>query len=225
MTVFGDVNVSVYGNSDVLKFTFTFKCVLLENQKCNYFNHILYIAALYLLFIPVSFIKFNPLSLSWYFLQNSRKVLFEAATSQSGKQLNVPRLYIILLGTSNSQLIGSHTMKRVCLKLKRAVLESQINYFFCCFHSFVFTCLFGPTLTLGDILVIIAYTQKPRENVDADIHVSSGDRGLNSIAIYHLHSYFTLTSLYIYTDFPESRVLVAGQCDKYQTLTYWLIVI
>ena len=77
MTVFGDVNVSVYGNSDVLKFTFTFKCVLLENQKCNYFNHLLDIAALYLLFIPVSF-KFNPLSLSWYFLQNSRKVLFQA---------------------------------------------------------------------------------------------------------------------------------------------------
>ena len=47
MTVFGDVNVSVYGNSDVLKFTFTFKCVLLENQKCNYFNHLLYIAVLY----------------------------------------------------------------------------------------------------------------------------------------------------------------------------------
>ena len=46
-------------------------------------------------------------------------------------------------------------------------------------------------------LVIIAYTQKPRENVDADIHVSSGDRGgLNSTATYHLHSYFTLTSLY-----------------------------
>ena len=46
------------------------------------------------------------------------------------------------------------------------------------------TCLFGPTLTLDDIMVIIAYTQKPRENVDADIHVSSGDRGLNSTAIY-----------------------------------------
>ena len=87
------------------------------------------------------------------------------------------------------------------------------------------TCLFGPTLTLRDILVIIAHTQKPRENVDADIHVSSGDRGLKSTAIYHLHSYFTLTSLYYYTDFPESRVLVAGQCDKYQTLTYWLILI
>ena len=39
------------------------------------------------------------------------------------------------------------------------------------------TCLCGPTLTLGDILVIIEYTQKPRENVDADIHVSSSDRG------------------------------------------------
>ena len=72
MTVFGDVNVSVYGNSDVLKLTFTFKCVLLGNQTCNYSNQFLYIAALYLLFIPVSFIKFNPLSLSWYFLQNSR---------------------------------------------------------------------------------------------------------------------------------------------------------
>ena len=87
------------------------------------------------------------------------------------------------------------------------------------------TCLFGPTLTLGDILVIIAYTQKPRENVDADIHVSSGDRGLNSTAIYHLHSFFTRTSLYHYTDLPESRVLVAGQCVKYQTLTFWLILI
>ena len=88
MTVFGDVNVSVYGNSDILKFSFTFKCVLLENQKCNYFNHLLYIATLYLLFIPVSLIKFNPLSLSWYFfLQNSSKVLFQAVTSQSGKQL------------------------------------------------------------------------------------------------------------------------------------------
>ena len=127
MTVFGDVNVSVYGNSEVLRFTVTFKCVLLENQKCNYFNYSLYIAALYLLFIPVSFIKFNPLSLSWhFFLQNSRKVLFQMATSQSGKQLHVPRLYIILLGISNSQLIGSHTMKRMCLKLKRDVLESQL---------------------------------------------------------------------------------------------------
>ena len=173
----------------------------------------------------MSLIKFNPLSLSWYFLQNSRKGLFQAATSQSGKQQNVPRLYIILLDISNSQLIGSHTMKRVCLKLKRDVLESQINKFLCCFHTFVSTCLFGPTLTLSDILVIIAYTQKPRENVDADIHVSSGDRGLNSTAIYHLYSYFTLTSLYHYTDFPESRVRVAGQCDKYQTLTYWLILI
>ena len=45
--------------------------------------------------------KFNPLSLSWYFLQNSRKVLFQAATSQSGEQLHVPRLYIILLGITH----------------------------------------------------------------------------------------------------------------------------
>ena len=77
-----------------------------------------------------------------------------------------------------------------------------------------------PTLTLGDIWSLSQIRKKPRENVDADIHVSSGDRGLNSTAIYYLHSYFTLTSLYHYTDFPESRVLVAGQCDKYQTLTY-----
>ena len=108
----------------------------------NYFNHLLYIATLYLLFIPVSFIKFNRLSLSWYFLQNSRKVLFQAATSQSGKQLHVPILYIILLGLSNSKLTGSHTMKRVCLKLKRDALESQIDKFLFCFHSFVSTCLF-----------------------------------------------------------------------------------
>ena len=86
MAVFGNGNVSVYGNSDVLKFIFTFKCILLENQKCNYFNHLLYIAALYLLFIPISFMKFNPLSLSWYSLQNSRKVLFQAAMSQSGNR-------------------------------------------------------------------------------------------------------------------------------------------
>ena len=125
MTVFGDVNVSVYGNSGVLKFTFTFKCVLLENQKCNHFNHLLYIATLYLLFILVSFIKFKFVMV--FILQNSRNVLFQAATSQSGKQLHVPRMYIILLGISNSQLIGSHTMKRVCLKLKRDVLVSQIN--------------------------------------------------------------------------------------------------
>ena len=130
--------------------------------------------------------------------------------------------YCLVLVIVNS--LEAIRRKIVCLKLKRDVLESQINQFLCCFHPFVPTC-FGPTLTLGDILVIIAYTQKPRENVDADIHVSSGDRGLNSTAIYHLHSYFTLTSLYHYTDFPESRVLVAGQCDKYQTLTYWLILI
>ena len=57
------------------------------------------------------------------------------------------------------------------------------------------TCLFGPTLTLGDILVIIAYTQKPRENVDADIHVSSDDRGLNS-TFYCLAQSGTLDNIY-----------------------------
>ena len=122
MTVFGDVNVCVYGNIDVLKFIFTFKCVLLENQKCNYFNHLLYIAALYLLFIPVSFIKFNPLSLSCYSLQNSRKVLFQASIYVAKWQTTTCPETV-----SNSQLIGSHTMKWVCLKLKRDVSESQIN--------------------------------------------------------------------------------------------------
>ena len=43
MTVFGDANVSVNGNSGILKFTFNFKYVLFENQKCNSFNLLLYI--------------------------------------------------------------------------------------------------------------------------------------------------------------------------------------
>ena len=67
-------------------------------------------------------------------------------------------------------------------------------------------------------MVIITYTHKPHEDVDADI--SSGDRGLNSTAIYHLHSYFTLPSLCNYADFPESGVLVAGQCGKYFNLKH-----
>ena len=116
MTVFGDVNVSVYGNSGVLKFRSLLNAFYLRTKSV-----IILIIYCFLLFIPVSVIKFNPLNLSWYFLQNSRKGLFQAAASQSGKQLHVPRLYIILLGISNSQLIGSHTMKRVCLKPKRDV--------------------------------------------------------------------------------------------------------
>ena len=87
MTVFGEVSVSVQGTSDILKFTFTFKCVLHETQKCNYFNILLYITTFYLLFIPVSLIKLNPLSLSWNFYKHSRKVLFQAATSHSDGQL------------------------------------------------------------------------------------------------------------------------------------------
>ena len=60
------------------------------------------------------------------------------------------------------------------------------------------------TLTLGDFLVSIAYTQKSRKNVDADIHVSSGDRGLNFTA--SLSSRFIL-----YSDEPWSR---RGVVDK-----------
>ena len=114
MTVFGDVNVSVYGNSDyILKFTINFKCVLPKNQKCDYFNLLLYIATFYLLFIPVSFIKVNPLSLSWYFFY---KILERSCFKRRRRKVAnnyVPRMYFILLGISNSQLIGSHTMKRV----------------------------------------------------------------------------------------------------------------
>ena len=56
-----------------------------------------------------------------FFTKKSRKVLFQAANSY------VPRLYFILLGISGSQLIGSLTMKSVCLKLKCDLLESQLN--------------------------------------------------------------------------------------------------
>ena len=49
------------------------------------------------------------------------------------------------------------------------------------------TCLFGPTPTLGDILVIMAYTQKPRENVDADIHVSSGDIEVSILPLFIIY--------------------------------------
>ena len=52
-------------------------------------------------------------------------------------------------------------MKSVCLKLKRDLLESQLNKFLCCFYALVSVYLFGPALTLGDILVIIANAQKP----------------------------------------------------------------
>ena len=52
-----------------------------------------------------------------YFKRRRRKVANSYA----------PRLDFILLGISNRQLIGSLTMKRVCLKLKRDVLESQLN--------------------------------------------------------------------------------------------------
>ena len=99
MTVFGDVNVSVYGNSDILNSTFSLKCVLLENQKCNHFKRLLYIDPFfYLLFIPVSFIKFNPLSLSLHF---NTKILerscFKWRTAMSRD--------LIFQGISNSQLI------------------------------------------------------------------------------------------------------------------------
>ena len=137
MTVFGDVNVSVHGNSDVIKFTLTFKCVLLENQKCNYFNHLLYIAALFLLFIPVSFIKFNPLSLSWYFffLQNSRKVLFQAATSQSGKQLHVPRTCInttfknLNIYKPNDHFTTGHVCLEISTQGRSPLLSVKISLF------------------------------------------------------------------------------------------------
>ena len=71
MTVFGDVSVIVYENSDILNFTFSFKCVLLESQKFNYFKRLLYIATFDFSLHPCKFYKkkINPLSLSWNFLQ------------------------------------------------------------------------------------------------------------------------------------------------------------
>ena len=73
---------------------FTFKCVLLENQKCNYFNLFLFFAPFYFPFTPLSFINFKTLSLSWYFLQKkSRKVLFKDLSSGDDAQwrITMPR--------------------------------------------------------------------------------------------------------------------------------------
>ena len=39
---FGDVNISINGKNDILKFTFT-----LEIQKCNYFDVLLYLGLLF----------------------------------------------------------------------------------------------------------------------------------------------------------------------------------
>ena len=65
-----------------------------------------------------------------FFSKYFGKVLFQEETSQCGEQLG-PETVLHMLGISNSQLIGSLTMKRVmksvCLKLKRDALESQLN--------------------------------------------------------------------------------------------------
>ena len=88
---------------------------------------LLYIATFDLLFIPVCFIKSNPLSLSWiFFTKNLERSCFKRRRRKVANSY-VLRLYFILLGISNSQLIGSLTMKSVCLKLKRDLLESQLN--------------------------------------------------------------------------------------------------
>ena len=63
--LFGDINISINGNHDILKIHVQFKCVLLENQTCNYFDILLSIAIFYLLFIHVSFVKLYQFILSW----------------------------------------------------------------------------------------------------------------------------------------------------------------
>ena len=56
---FGDVNISVNGNQNILKFAFPLD-VYYGNQKCNHFNIGLYIAVSYQLFIPVGYVKLHP---------------------------------------------------------------------------------------------------------------------------------------------------------------------
>ena len=67
--IFGDDNVSLNGNQDNFKINIDFKSVLLESQKSNYLNILLFIANFYLLSIHVSFVKLQPLTLSLYLLQ------------------------------------------------------------------------------------------------------------------------------------------------------------
>ena len=64
---FGDGNVSVNENRDILKFSFTLNVFYLRIKRAIIFNILLYIAIFYLLFIPVSFVKLQQLILSWYF--------------------------------------------------------------------------------------------------------------------------------------------------------------
>ena len=52
--IFGDDNVSLNGNQDNFKINIDFKSVLLESQKSNYLNILLFIANFCLLSIHVT---------------------------------------------------------------------------------------------------------------------------------------------------------------------------
>ena len=69
-----------------LTFTFFhFKLVLHKNQKRNHFDILLYVDIFYLLYILVSFVKLQPISLSQYFFYKiPGNKLFSTATSKSG---------------------------------------------------------------------------------------------------------------------------------------------
>ena len=74
--LFVDVNIHNFAEQETNYFIsyFHFKLVLHENQKRNHFNIFLFIDIFYLLFILVSFVKLQPISLSQYFfLQNTWK--------------------------------------------------------------------------------------------------------------------------------------------------------
>ena len=68
MSFFNDVNVSVNGNGHN-----HFKIIQPENQKCNYFMFLLYIAIFYLIFTLVSNVKLHPLTFVMVILFQKKK--------------------------------------------------------------------------------------------------------------------------------------------------------
>ena len=63
MSFFGDVNVSVNGNRDVLKFMFTLNAFCFRTKSATIFLLLLCI----MFFTHVSFIKLHPFTLPWLF--------------------------------------------------------------------------------------------------------------------------------------------------------------
>ena len=69
MSFFGDVNISVNGNHDIFKFTFTLKALCFRTKN------------VIMLFIPVRFVELHPINLSQYFLENTWKYIVLNADS------------------------------------------------------------------------------------------------------------------------------------------------